>query len=948
MRRKTVTRGTTAWCIGIAKILLFMMSVLLIGCTQSRFVEENNAIPGNLVDATVYSKPASTYFSPVTEAQVGSVFQEMQVGDVTGGPEPEILLHLNGTTNIYSTTGALIQKIEIEGLKSRLGFLADIDRDGKKDIILGGKDDSGARIIVMNGRGDVIIDETFVSMIQGHTYPQYFSGGRIFFTAYSARKIAPKIVGAFDPGSRTLDWAYHMGPAPVSLSPSADSKHVIVSNQALDREWPEVQIPYASSHERHGLFLLDSGGEELLYHSVGPVVKHGYPTEGQISSLFTRLVDADGDGEDEILCIHEHLSEVYGGPSRIEVREPDSSVIAEREGPAGTDVSVGWYHDGGDLRIVLAWGRLGLVQVVDGALKLLHEVRLDGTSHETKVRSIMDMDADGSPEILVTDHNRMTVYTQDLKPVSSYRTAARIMNAHTFGAEGTIRIALLSDRLTILQPSEEEAAYLEIHSRPPGARIELDEKNLSAESLPVVSGVQPGKHTLTAIFPDGTRVTESVTLQAGSAPSILLQHPAPPTEEPEPKKTFHDTRVASLVTPERPIDGYGSLRRLDHIELPEDYHLLAVEDLLGDSKPEYLLTKRRTSKDRLYDFTVWNREQEILSTFTVPIVGQVFTIFGDIDGDDKTDICLTEQDDNQVLSVYNGEGGLLLRRPFLRTNEMDSNMQFMGWFGDHMMLYVITGYMLSPRGYYAYDPAGDHIDWFHPTAGFSAGFTTTDDRILLYYYTPGNGAAVTHPDGTVETDSFDFLHIVDREGNLLPGSGPLTDPPEKGGLTPFVVETEGGTEIHIADHKSEHYPGTGKIFRLHDDGTREPVFSGIENNGVIVHGTFTHLGKPYIAFLWQRTKELILLDHEFREIKSWDLSENWALFKPVDLDADGAVEFLFQRQDTITITDWAGNILKTMELPEDTIINLIIKDLDEDGAPEFVVIGLETVEVWGY
>ncbi len=287
-------------------------------------------------------------------------------------------------------------------IKAGMGFLSDTDGDGKADIVPGGREESNARIIVLNGRGELILDSSFLEMINADTYPQFCLDGNIYFTAYSAYHIVPKVAGAFNVREKQPSWLHHSGPLPLSLNLSdiANTAPVMaVSNRATGRERIEVATPYHSDHKRHAILLLDDSGGEIAYVPFGAETREGYFVDGQISGVQEKLFDINGDGNPEVLILIERVSELYEGPALFRITDQEGNILRELEEPEKTGGSFGFFKQGDDIKIAILWKRTGDFLLVDGSLSLLNSRKLPGDIHNAELRQIGDLNGDGKTDL---------------------------------------------------------------------------------------------------------------------------------------------------------------------------------------------------------------------------------------------------------------------------------------------------------------------------------------------------------------------------------------------------------------------------------------------------------------------------------------------------------------------------------------------------------------------
>lgn len=854
-------------------------------------------------------------------------------GDIRDDKEHEIILVDGNRISVYTADGDLAEKKQYNDVQFHSCIRSDIDGDQKAELILGAKEDKNCRLLCINGFLDVVFDAAFTEMIKGNTTPVRCENGEILFYSHSSLYVSPKLIGTFNIAEKKPSLLYRLGPVPTGLSVSKDSDeqkkdYIAVSHRGVSGEWREITENFAVPKDRQGIITLGDNGGEAQFIPIGPKVKSGFLVEGGISGIDLAFFDINSDEEEEIITLINRVSELYTGRAQLQVRDREGTVLTEYNGPKKTEGSFGFYDDGLKKRIVLAWKQYGKVVLLDESLKELNSTGLPGGYHHTELRGIGDLNGDGAPNFLISDWDKLYITDENCKTLYRGKFPHRITDTTLFlGEDGKLRIGVIAGHLYILKAAE--------NSVPP--ENAFTEAGLSAPWTPGASG------------PDLSPLPESGTV----------------TTEPD---YYNDPVIELSPVPATPPETYEAFARKEETAAPAG-HLRIVSDFLGGPEKELFFFDRGRNLISIYSHTL-----QLISRFSLDREenGRII-MFADADRNGKTDI-VSKRDKPYGIVARNGLGEVIFTKPVAYGFDTHFTLSYRS---DRFWLFgVDTGYMLSPRGYYGYDPKGDEILFFRPTAAslVSFGGLVTPEGIFSSSRTVSNGAELVLPDGRTDRDTTLFLHVFDRQGNMLPGSGPTPFEDNSGNLKAFTITMEHGPEpdkkeeIYIQEGKYEgYYEGTSRIYRFNPDAAEEekPFLELLHEGPKGGNGnpnsprTFMENGRQRIALIYNKPAYVEYLDSSYKLLRRFvpvspeddkqTLHPGYLRF--FDLDRDGTSEMFAAAQDGLFILDLDGNIVRKLSVPdsgEGAIVRYAAADLDNDGKTEIVVCTDKKVRLYGY
>jgi hypothetical protein len=926
-------------------LLAVASALALCGCGgRAAFTDGGTGIGGLVAPARF--APADLGRMEIVSLPVRAGFEPRSVlaGDVTAGPEPEIVVLGRSSVAVTDVRGALVQEIPLGKRDVGLGFLADLDGDGKADIVCGGRGEAGGLIQVWNGLGAALMNASFASMVLGDTYPRFALGSTIYFAAYSAYRVAPKLAGAIAFGAESPTWLSPFGPVPAEVTASRDGRTLCVSGQSVPSERSDTPVSYDTDRRQNAVFLLGAAsGRRALDFPVGaPSPDVGFAA-GQLSGFSARLFDLDQDGADEILLLGERISELYPGPANFEVRNAQGKLLRSMEGPPRTGGSFGFWRRGKSSTVAIAWAHAGTVVTVGADLRTLRSRDLPGAAHDAVIRAVADVNGDGAPEIVVSDADRLHVLGPDLVPLASWALPAPVREVRLVSAEGgKAAFVVLADALYLIRSATRAAGTIVATSVPAGATILLDGREVPAPSLPTIANVPAGRHTLEARI--GERSGGTLEVDVGAGKLLIETVPVPlPAGRAAPRSFGMPQPVPA---PGVPLSGYASLGLLRTGPVPSGFSLVAVDDLAGDDRPELLFVDGSRLRWALLDAGL----HEVLRRGAGPRDGTRFAASADFDGDGKSEIVLTSASGGLLaFEVYAADGRLIASRPVMYG--LDASISFGGWTGESALFAVNSGYMLRPRGLLTYRPGADEIGLFYAKAGGFAGVASDGERIIVAQTTVGNGARIDRPDGRQDTDSAFFVHFITLDGADLPGSGPMTHADNRGGLQGFFWDADGdGTRepYLLEDKNAQYYGGLNRIWRIEPDGRRTEMYVGPKDDVGNVYALEGPGGRRSLLVFWVRSGRLDTIRPDWSTSSSIRLPPGTSLYGPMDLDADGVAEILVADGERLAVLGSDLRPLFRFPAAPGAFSGLAIADIDRSGKLAIVLIRGDTIEVYGY
>ncbi|MEX2445542.1 MAG: PEGA domain-containing protein [Alkalispirochaeta sp.] len=918
----------------VAITVSLLAILLLTGCNA------RPARPSGALDQLTGSRPDGNddliYLQSIHKS--GPIREDawIAVGDVLGDASQELLLIEGSTARILTPGGHQIGGFTLPVDEVTQPLLSDLNGDGKKDIVTGTKNAGSVGLLGFDGQGNTILESYGASMVQGATTPHAAQGGTVYFTASSLFNIAPKIVGAATAGMEAPLWTYHLGQVPTHVDVGTNGL-LAISARGVYREGKTVTVPPETNRREHAAIILNHSGELAFYQTIGEAKQEGYFREGAISGVDITLVDIDGDGEDEVVYLKERVSELYGGPTELTIRDLNGSITARRSGPERSDGELALMENNDEQMLLVTWSRHGRIELYDGHLNSLGTRAFPGPAHNLKMRSVGDFDDDGADEILVTDINYLHIVDEDLDYEFSLYSKEHIRDARFLtDGKGKTVLAVLSDRLELFAPENPGSANLVIFTDPPGASVRLDGQLLPPGELPVPRDVTPGIHTIEVSLEGTESIRREIDLPAGMATVMAI-------DLPEVSGSANGNEGLVSRPPAVPARSYESLVSTGRYSLPEGFRLAAIDDFVGGPEKEYLFVTRNRRTWSIHDQELRYMRS---GTFPEPLTGRSFAVYGDLDGDGKSDFGGTQQGDLTRMFAVNGDNRLLFEHPTCRA--YGSRLEFAGRTDERLLFTISTGYLLTPRGVYGFDPAESRITFFHPTAGFVNRPSRIQDTFYFGYFAASNGAELVHDDGTVERDSEVFIHAITANGKVDPRTQPLPGQDIDGSTWPFPFDSDndGQAEPHFLLIKDQYYRGDSGVYRI--DGPRgiTEVYQGPKDRGVRTLQVASGGDSELLSLRWDKPLVHEVIDASYRLIYRKEYGES-TVVELINLDG-GPWEIIEYHEGGARIMDFQNRTLETLAIPNTTVIGWRIVDLEGDGKEEIILLGREEIEVFRY
>lgn len=822
---------------------------------------------------------------------------EIEVGDLGGTGDPEILLRTGNGLTLYNVDGTPQRTGEVSGdVMIHSMILGDTDGDGKDDIILGADQDSAARLLVLNGFLDIQSEASFREIRKARTVPFRVKDRQIYFGAYSSMNIGPKILAAWNLGSSGLLWEQALGVIPLSLSISTGTGEATLDHWAPSHEYAR-QAPFSNDPtHQHRLLRFGPGGDRLGDFDYGPPVTSFSEESPRISALKTRLMDLNGDGIEEFLVLEEHFSSFYPGTTRLVALDSQGNEMFSYSGSAGDTGSFTTFFYEGELRIALLWERSGVMVLLDRSLREIGRRHLERRqSHRPGRLAAAGMFDGRNLHYLVVWDNQIQILDDSFGETGSVGFPGPVEDVKVFkDVEGRFQMAILADRLYVTGGDGGSGDFIAPH--PP-------------RSYPPLN-------------PSGSSVLEPPSRESG-----VLRPPLYPAE---------------------PAAGYGALVLEEEIMVPPEYRYSVMGDFTGGPRLEAVFYSPQKASLRLYS---WDTG-EWSDLFTQQGTDLYIVNTGDMDGDAKEEMLLLDQE-KMGFTVVRGNGEVLhqenLMRPF------DSRIMDVVREGRLLHFRVDTGYLLTPRGIFSYDIDTWRRIYYRPLANkvFNAPPLVGEEGLYWPTFTPHNGLEIVNPEGIPESDSRLTLVALDRQGGPLPLYQQLTGESPVCYLSSYAwAPGDSPILFHVQSFAKGYYPGTPVIY-TNSPGTDRLEPAGLGPQDARINRVFAiSRGEDQaLCFHWLNPCRVTIHDtafHPLQELYTDAGAYDYYLWNVVDFDADGWSELLGSGGDRILIQNQSGDILWSVEGSPGTASRPFAADLKADGSPELVIFHPGRIEVYGY
>ncbi|RKX87364.1 MAG: hypothetical protein DRP59_13175, partial [Spirochaetes bacterium] len=384
-------------------------------------------------------------------------------GDIQGDSGEELIVVGKDYIKVCNLAGEVVESGQFEGMNFGSCVVADIDEDGKKDIVIGSAEDKGVRILIYSGVLAPVADFAYSKMYNGRTSIHFVKDGVVYFSAVSSLYIPPKITGAYDIDTDSLLWEYYTGPVPVDMAADSGFTMITISNTPKSKKGLVLDERNVADHSKYksSIYVLGSEGGVKTQLSIGPEYRVGEFQDGGISSVTERFIDADNDGTEELLVAVNRVSDFYRGNAELQLRSLDGDVLVKHEFSPGTEIDFSFYHTGKNLEIAALLKQTGKMYILNGKLDVRKEAAIPDFEAEGTLQESGDYNGDGRMEYLVTAGRMLYILDSSLDPVFSMAADTAVKKAFLVpDSGGKPVLAVLSDDLCIYRVGSESSASI--------------------------------------------------------------------------------------------------------------------------------------------------------------------------------------------------------------------------------------------------------------------------------------------------------------------------------------------------------------------------------------------------------------------------------------------------------------------------------------------------------
>jgi hypothetical protein len=285
----------------------------------------------------------------------------------------------------------------------------------------------------------------------------------------------------------------------------------------------------------------------------------------------------------------------------------------------------------------------------------------------------------------------------------------------------------------------------------------------------------------------------------------------------------------------------------------------------------------------------------------------------DVTGDFVPEILVKSDDNRMEIQVFDGDGRKLASQEFYSqwysvppSKESTNIGIFPLWSGNiddddsiEVICKVHAGYMLKPRGLYAFEYPSFEKEWYYPVGPHLAAISVVDvdgdgqAEIISGSEAPGNG---NHERGTDDFHAYVFAVTLQGEEIWTEQIG--SEGYKRVYVVPVDLDGDGNLEIVGAGWSSKDNWGT--LFVMDSKGN---YIQGGENefNNSLFLKAITYLDDDGdLEILSVTTSEFVIYNDKLREIISRNVSMTFSKHTQVtvnDIDADGKKEIVLTSED---------------------------------------------------
>ncbi len=940
-------------------LILIVIITVLSGCSffsradvSSRSYQKSGVNP-------VQFKKSSLKFSLENSDSDSRSALGLYHGDILGDSGEELIVVGKDYIKVCNLAGEVVESGQFEGMNFGSCVVADIDEDGKKDIVIGSAEDKGVRILIYSGVLAPVADFAYSKMYNGRTSIHFVKDGVVYFSAVSSLYIPPKITGAYDIDTDSLLWEYYTGPVPVDMAADSGFKMITISNTPKSKKGLVLDERNVADHSKYkgSIYVLGSEGGVKTQLSIGPEYRVGEFQDGGISSVTERFIDADNDGTEELLVAVNRVSGFYRGNAELQLRSLNGELTGSREFSPNTEIEFSFYHTGKNPEIAVLLKQTGKMYVLNGELEVKKEAEIPDFESEGTLQESGDYNGDGRMEYLVTAGRMLYILDSSLDLIFSMAADTAVKKAFLVpDSGGKPVLAVLSDDLCIYRVGSESSASISVFSDPPGADLYMN--GVLMDPAPVsglIKDVPPGKAVFQAKMGTWRSPEKTVKIKGGQHYTVNLKlENYKDKQNPVPKQA---KEIELFPDPEIPLKNWEDISLVKNVSKKTSEVLIrnSHRDLAGDSGKDFIFFDREKHLLKTVD-----SDMNLLCEFKIPAdcyITDTGGVWPDTDGNGKADIVIFRKRSFQLL-FYAADGKLLRYKRLGRFPDTVMGRSLVDSSGI-MMIDFNTGYVQQPRGIMGVDLNSMKIDFFYPVAANPIGLLRTDGGMILSdIHTPSNGCRITYPNGTEADDSEYFVYMMDENGNPAENSFNPGLEGNNGQIFYYSadMDSDGNPEVYFVGNKTNYYSGRTEVRRLDIDTGKlsGPLFSPGDNLKIFFHSMVKKEGKQLLAVYQSAPRILNFLDSGFKTEMKYDMAERdftspyrWFF---ADLNSDGNSEMFLWNKTGLYIYDLDFNQIAVIgtDRKESVLANVIVSDLNSDGKDEITLVYDDTISVYSY
>lgn len=397
------------------------------------------------------------------------------VADVLGNRSPEILAIGRSGVTVYDSAGRLRRQFALPAANLVFGTYADIDGDGKDDLLFGSRDAAPTRVLAMNGAGNPVFHSVVedVALTFRELVPTAIGDGVVYAYARPSWPRSPRGVVAFNLHDSALRWVSYTPADPIAVALVTDHagmRRIVVSSSSTAYGTftglgpARRAMPGMDAQAR--LYVLDLDGEPsgtaptLFPKELVAAADDGDPRflpAGGVTNFVEMIADSAHalvyyTPADEIPPAVHHVA----APVLVKVEITDGSVQASFRPAQGTIRAVApWTHSENALAAVLVEDQSAFtVVLIDAELRAVVEQRVAAPpTATTSDRSTIGTPADVAlsavgPFLLVRTGTLVHVLGHDLSTLFA-ATYPKVRDAALLVDRSEIHIAVLAERLVV-------------------------------------------------------------------------------------------------------------------------------------------------------------------------------------------------------------------------------------------------------------------------------------------------------------------------------------------------------------------------------------------------------------------------------------------------------------------------------------------------------------------